>query len=370
MNKKARLIAYHLPQFHPVAENDEWWEKGFTEWTNVTKAKPMFRGHYQPRFPADLGYYDLRVPEVRQAQADMAESYGIEGFCYYHYWFGNGRQILEKPLNEIISIGEPDFPFCLCWANETWKGYAYGETTRTLVEQKYPGKDDVEKHFQYLIKAFSDDRYMKIDGKPIFQILTPLDMPDPLEMTDTLRELAHQYGLKGLFLIAGYRALYGWDAIKNGFDGVVSSTFSRAFEPRNRFSLKWVINGILHNKNFIDNHFLQKLFKRYYRVHSYRDVVANVRITEKYDYDYYPCVLPNWDNTPRSGVKGHVVTNSTPELFGEHLLEALDYVKEFEPEHKIIFVKSWNEWAEGNYLEPDKKFGMRYLEIVKKCLYE
>lgn len=369
MNKKARLLAYYLPQFHPVSENDKWWGNGFTEWTNVTKAVPMFKGHYQPHFPADLGYYDLRVPEVREAQAEMARDYGIEGFCYYHYWFGNGRQILERPLNEIIAAGKPDFPYCLCWANETWKGYAFGETTRTLMEQIYPGKKDIEKHFQYLLKAFSDDRYMKIDGKPIFQILTPRDMSDTIEMTDTLRELAYQHGLKGLFIVAGYRALYGWNAIENGFDAVVSSTFSRAFEPRNRFSLRWVINGALHNKMFVDNIFLQKLLKKYYRVHNYRDVIANIRIQEKYDYDYYPCVLPNWDNTPRSGIKGHVVTNSTPELFRKHLTEAIDYVKDFKPEHKIVFIKSWNEWAEGNYLEPDKKFGMQYLDVVRECVY-
>lgn len=370
MDKKARLIAYHLPQFHPVPENDEWWGKGFTEWTNVTKAKPMFRGHYQPRYPADLGYYDLRVPEVREAQAEMARNYGIEGFCYYHYWFGDGRRMLERPLNEIVASGSPDYPFCLCWANETWKGYAFSDTTRTLIEQRYPGKADIEAHFQCLLKAFSDDRYIKVDGKPLFQILTPLDMPNPLEMTDTLRELAHRSGLKGLFIVAGYRALYGWNAIKNGFDAVVSSTISRAFHPRNRFSLRWVINGALHHKPFADNKPLQRLFKRYYRVHDYRDYIANMRITEHYDHDYYPCVVPNWDNTPRSGVKGHVVYNATPELFKEHLNEAIEYVRDYQPEHRIVFIKSWNEWAEGNYLEPDKKDGMRFLEAVKECIYE
>ncbi|HXG83807.1 MAG TPA: glycoside hydrolase family 99-like domain-containing protein, partial [Pyrinomonadaceae bacterium] len=342
MNKKARLLAYYLPQFHPVAENDEWWEKGFTEWTNVTKAKPMFAGHYQPRFPADLGYYDLRVPEVREAQAEMAGNYGVEGFCYYHYWFGGGKQILERPLNEILDLGKPDFPFCLCWANETWQGIAFGETKRTLVEQKYPGREDVRAHFDYLLKAFTDDRYIKVDGKPLFQILTPRNLPDSVEMTDTLRELAHQSGLKGLFIVAGYRNVEGWNAIENGFDAVVSSTLSNAYTPRNRFSIRWFINGILHSKNFVDNTQLQKFFKKYYRVYDYRDVIANVRINGKYDYDYYPCVMPNWDNTPRSGLKGYVVNNSTPELFKEHLTEAIDYVEDYAPEHKIVFIKSWN----------------------------
>ena len=370
MNRKARLLAYYLPQFHPVAENDEWWGAGFTEWTNVTKAKPMFKGHYQPRFPADLGYYDLRVPEVREAQAEMARNYGIEGFCYYHYWFGSGRQILERPLNEVLESKKPDFPFCLCWANETWKGYAFSDTKRTLIEQFYPGREDIKAHFQYLLKAFNDERYIKVDGKPVFQILTPLDMPNPLEMTNTLRELAHQSGLKGLFLVAGYRALKDWDAVKNGFDGVVSSAFSRAFEPRSRFSLRWLINGTLNNKNFADNKFLQKLFKKYYRVHNYQDVIANLRIVERYDCDYYPCVVPNWDNTPRSGIKGYVIFDESPELFKEHLNEAVEYVGEYQPEHRIVFIKSWNEWAEGNYLEPDKRDGMKFLEAVRQCVYE
>ena len=170
MNNKPRLIAFYLPQFHPIPENDEWWGRGFTEWTNVAKAVPLFRGHYQPHFPADLGFYDLRVPEVREAQAAMAKAYGIEGFCYYHYWFGHGRRLLERPFNEVLSSGKPDFPFCLCWANDTWTGIWHGAPNKVLIEQRYPGVEDYKAHFYALLDAFRDPRYMTVDGKKIFII--------------------------------------------------------------------------------------------------------------------------------------------------------------------------------------------------------
>src|SRR6476620_2581656 len=164
-----RVIAYYLPQFHPVPENDQWWGKGFTEWTNVAKAKPLFKGHDQPKLPADLGYYDLRIPEVREEQANMAKSFGIEGFCYWHYWFGNGKQLLEKPFQEVLKSGNPDFGFCLAWANIRWGGVAYGDLyERILMEQEYPGVEDYTRHFNELLPAFQDKRYMRIDNKPIF----------------------------------------------------------------------------------------------------------------------------------------------------------------------------------------------------------
>lgn len=366
MTKKVRFIAYYLPQFHPIPENDEWWGKGFTEWTNVTKAKPLFKDHYQPRFPSDLGYYDLRVPEVREAQSEMARNYGIEGFCYYHYWFGNGRQILERPFNDVLTSNKPDYPFCLCWANESWRGIWFGDN-RTLIEQKYFGKEDIKKHFTYLLKAFSDERYMKVDEKPIFQILTPKDLPNSIEITDSFRELAYKHGLKGLFLVAGYRAAEGWNPLKNGFDAVVSSKFVSALHHKSRFSLNWLINRVLHTKLLSENEKLQSFFKRYYRVLDYKEVIDNLKIEEDFPYDYYPCVIPNWDNTPRSGIKGYVLTNSTPDLFKAHLTEAVDYVQKYAPQHQIVFIKSWNEWAEGNYLEPDKKYGTKYLEVIKSC---
>ena len=192
---KARVIALYLPQFHPIPENDEWWGKGFTEWTNTAKAKPLFRGHIQPHLPADLGFYDLRAPETRMAQAEMAREHGIEGFSYWHYWFA-GKRLLERPFNEVLQSGEPDFPFCLGWANETWTGIWHGSPGRVLIEQTYPGIEDYKRHFQVVLEAFEDPRYMTVDGKPIFMIYMPKKLPNPREFTDCWRELADKAGLK------------------------------------------------------------------------------------------------------------------------------------------------------------------------------
>src|SRR5215468_6799987 len=214
----ARLIAFYLPQFHPIPENDEWWGPGFTEWTNVAKAVPMFRGHYQPHIPADLGFYDLRVPETREAQAAMARHFGIEGFCYYHYWFA-GRRILERPFNEVLKSGAPDFPFCLCWANQTWTGIWYGSPNRVLIEQTYPGRTDHEAHFRELLPAFTDPRYMCVDGRPIFLIWRPRELPNPAAVLSFWRSLAVRAGLRGLY-VCGMDGT-GWDPVGDGFDAKV-----------------------------------------------------------------------------------------------------------------------------------------------------
>ena len=206
MDKKARVIAFYLPQFHPIPENDKWWGKGFTEWTNVAKAKPLFRGHDQPRIPADLGFYDLRMPEVREMQAELACEAGIEGFCYWHYWFGNGRMLLERPFREVLDSGKPKFPFCLGWANHSWstktwidKKGAVGNAV--IAEQTYPGVDDYRMHFDYLLPAFKDRRYIKVDGKPIFVIFAPLDIPDVSSFISLWRRLAQEAGLNGIHFV-------------------------------------------------------------------------------------------------------------------------------------------------------------------------
>lgn len=205
-NRKARVIAFYLPQFHPIPENDKWWGKGFTEWTNVGKAKPLFKGHYQPRVPADLGYYDLRMPEVREAQAEMAREAGIEGFCYWHYWFGNGKQLLERPFNEVLESGKPNFPFCLGWANHTWTTKTWangrmGQSTGMIAEQKYLGKEDYMMHFEYVLKAFRDPRYICVDGKPLFVVFDPYALPN--DFIPLWRELAQKNGLKDIHFV-GY----------------------------------------------------------------------------------------------------------------------------------------------------------------------
>ncbi|MEQ1907083.1 MAG: glycoside hydrolase family 99-like domain-containing protein, partial [Pirellulaceae bacterium] len=213
---RARIIANYLPQFHPIPENSAWWGEGFTEWTNVAKARPLFPGHYQPHVPADLGFYDLRVPETRAAQAEMASAYGVEAFCYWHYWFG-GKLILERPLQEVVRSGEPDFPFCVAWANESWTGIWYGASDRMLMEQTYPGVEDYTKHFYYLLPMFTDPRYVKVDGKPLFMLFRPDSLPNVRQFLDLWRGLAIKEGLPGLHIIA-YKQDQ-WNAKAAGFDG-------------------------------------------------------------------------------------------------------------------------------------------------------
>lgn len=360
--KKVRLIAFYLPQFHPIPENDEWWGKGFTEWTNVAKARPLFRGHYQPHLPADLGYYDLRVPETRTAQAEMAREHGIEGFCYWYYWFA-GKRLLERPFCEVLESGKPDFPFCLAWANQTWSGVWHGAPDRILIEQTYPGVKDYESHFYAVLDAFSDSRYITIEGKPVFFVFRPNELPDSKKFIDCWRELAIKSGLKGLYFIgiAGPSCVptdYGFDASILDNLGIVRSKLRRS--SRSYFDR---ICRKLAGKD------LRQLYRELFSkptVYLYKDAIKHALPPLEKDFDQYPCVIPNWDNTPRSGVNGVVFHKSTPELFRVHLKEAIEHVASRELDKRLIFIKSWNEWAEGNYLEPDRRFGKAYLEVVKE----
>lgn len=360
---KARILPFHLPQFHRTPENDEWWGDGFTEWTNVRKAKPLFKGHVQPKNPAELGYYDLTDPEAREKQAVLARQYGIEGFCYYHYWFGNGRRVLNRPVDEILASGAPNFPFTLCWANETWKGLWFG-ANRTLIEQTYPGRDDIERHFDFLQRCFEDPRYVTVDGKPLFQILTPSDIPDALEYTDSLREIAHRRGFKGIYLVAGYRHAEGIDPRTMGFDASVSSRFRTELREEKVLSGRWLVNRLLETRLLSDSGALQKPLKRNYRVFDYGQVSSRLTPRERFDWAHFPCPMPNWDNTPRMGVKGYVLDNATPEQFARQLRDAVKYVEPYPAEERLMFVKSWNEWAEGNYLEPDTDHGHGFLRAI------
>ena len=352
---KVRLIAFYLPQYYPIPENDEWWGKGFTEWTNVARAKPLFRGHYQPRIPADLGFYDLRVPETRQAQADLAKAYGIEAFCYWHYWFG-GRRILERQVDEMLSTKGPDFPFCLGWANQSWTGIWHGAPDRLLLEQTYPGMDDHIAHFYLLLKAFSDERYVTVDGKPLFVVYRPGKIPDCKRVTDLWRELAHKEGLKGLYLVGEASQLIKhsiWIPQDQGFDASLSMGLAPPKDwpswrhPLRRLKFSWA-----------------KRIQRLPTIHRYEEVIPFLNSYNPNGVRNYPCILPNWDNTPRSGINGLVLHESTPELFRVHVREQIRKVADKPKEHRIVFIKSWNEWAEGNYLEPDLKYGHAYLKVL------
>lgn len=348
----ARLIAFHLPQFHPIPENDEWWGKGFTEWTNTGKAKPLFPGHDQPKVPTDLGYYDLRLPEARKAQADLARKYGVEGFCYYHYWFG-GKRLLERPVNEIIASGEPDFPFCLCWANESWTGIWHGAPRRMLMEQTYPGEADHRAHFEYLLTAFRDKRYITVDGRPMFVIYRAWQIPDVKAVLDLWNALADEAGIPHPFYVCVRTPDLDWNPLEHGFSATVTPSM-----PRIRHWISWAEPVARLRKYWKDKRKLPHIFQ-------HAEVMDQMLAEHVSGGNDYPCVIPNWDNTPRSGSRGVVLQGSTPELFRGHLRRALDRVKDNRPEERIVFVKSWNEWAEGNHLEPDLRFGHGYLEVVR-----
>lgn len=365
--KKARVIAFYLPQYHPIPENDEWWGKGFTEWTNVGKAKPLFKGHYQPRVPADLGYYDLRMPEVREEQAKMALEAGVDGFMYWHYWFGNGKRLLERPFNEVIETGKPDFPFCLGWANHSWYAKNWNSSDsakdKLLIEQTYPGEEDIINHFYTLLKAFKDSRYLTIEGKPIFMIYAPNLIPDITKHISIWNELALKNDLKGIYFIGQARHNKDCDRIISlGFDAVCRAGIEDA---ANKIRGKY-INKILYRIRKHTNLKIIPLNK-----YKYSKIVENLLVPEMDKQNIiFPSVVSNFDHTPRSGREGLVYIDSTPQLFRQLLNKAIKLVGNKEYDKRIIFLRSWNEWAEGNYVEPDLKFGKDYIDVLQGEIIE
>ncbi|MCE5324676.1 glycoside hydrolase family 99-like domain-containing protein [bacterium] len=357
--RKVRIIAHYLPQYHPIPENDEWWEKGFTEWTHVTRAKPLFRGHKQPKFPADLGYYDLRLPESRIAQAELARQYGIEGFCYWHYWFA-GRRILETPFSEVLESGVPDFPFCLAWANHSWSAAWVGLPDKVFLEQTYPGPKDYEAHFYALLPAFNDHRYITVDGKPLFIVFRPTHLPEPRQFADQWHCLAEKSGLKGIFIMGICCSpwdMSSWTPGDYGFDGCLTTT-----------GLSPTGSSLLHNNEEITLDKLKIAIRSFFKrpvIHDYTKCVSNAFSPSPLPDYCFPAVLSNWDNTPRHGFsRGLVYRGCTPEAFRKHLRDGIDKVIERPIDHRLVFIRSWNEWAEGNYLEPDHEYGRAFLTVV------
>jgi lipopolysaccharide biosynthesis protein len=355
-----RLIAFHLPQFHPIPENDAWWGKGFTEWTNVSRARPLFRGHYQPRHPADLGYYDLRLPETRAVQAELAQTYGIEGFCYWHYWF-HGYRLLERPVEEILASGQPDFPFCLAWANESWSRSWLGDEREVLVEQTYSERDDVA-HARWLAGAFADPRYIRVHGRPMLVVYKPRALPDARRTTDTFRGVCTRLGLPDPFLVGIDAHSYGTDMRDLGFD------MTEHHEPQ---------LGVLAPDVFDDSPLRSKLKRNLKRgipsaalkIYSYAEATeAMARVRP--DFPHFPCCFVGWDNTARRGRHAIVMVHSTPELFRGQLGLMAKSVLHKPREERVVFINAWNEWAEGMYLEPDMKRGHAYLESVARVLEE
>ena len=377
---RARVIAYYLPQYHPVPENDKFWGKGFTEWTNVAKAKPLFRGHYQPQIPADLGFYDLRLSEVREAQADLAREAGIEGFCYWHYWFGNGKKVLDMPFNEVLKSGRPDFPFCLGWANHSWttktweKGKSF--TSETMIfEQLYPGDEDYTAHFYDVLPAFRDHRYITVEGKPLFVIFDPDAFKDATHFMKLWNELAKKNGLKGVYFVGRCDALPDMslksirkidqltkpryeNMLKRGYDGINSVTLKYA-----EFKATGVLHKAVHS--FMRKYFGGWVLDKY----KYGDIMKHFITPEDYMDRIYPQLIPRRDRSPRSGRKAMIYYNSTPELFEIAAENAVKCVEKRDMDHRLIFLNAWNEWGEGAYMEPDIRYGKKYIETLRKVLY-
>jgi glycosyltransferase involved in cell wall biosynthesis len=342
-----RLVAFYLPQFHPIPENDAWWGEGFTEWTNVARAEPLFEGHYQPHVPADLGFYDLRLGETRAAQAEMASQYGIAGFAWYHYWF-SGKQLLERPFHEVLSSGEPDFPFLLCWANEPWSRRWHGREEDVLQAQAYSSEDDLA-HIRWLLPALADPRAMTIAGRPIFVVYQARDLSDPRRTVETWRHEVTRAGLPDPYLMTvetGWDE--GWNAAQVGFDAKIM------FRPQ--FTILRRVPRIA-----VADH--PKL-----EVYDYRFASATLSEPEDVPYKRYETVCPCWDNTPRTGPRGVVLHDSTPQTYEQWLTAALRRAMAKPTEERIIFINAWNEWGEGCHLEPDRRFGHAYLDATRDAL--
>jgi lipopolysaccharide biosynthesis protein len=343
---EARLVAFYLPQFHPIPENDDWWGEGFTEWTNVSRAEPLFPGHYQPHTPADLGFYDLRSPDVREAQADMARTYGIYGFSYYHYWF-HGKQLLERPFNEVLASGRPDFPFCLCWANEPWSRRWDGRPHDALQLQSYSSEDDVD-HIRWLLPALADPRAIKIDNRPVFIVYQAHDLPEPHRTVEIWRREVDRAGLPGIYLMTVETSLdAGWDATKVGFDAKIH------FQPQ--FTVLEQVERLSAGPETL-------------RVYDYENARRLLADPDPVPYRRYPTVCARWDNTPRAGANGVVLHRSTPESYGEWLSATIARVLDEPEDQRLVFLNAWNEWAEGCHLEPDQLYGRGYLEATMNAL--
>lgn len=360
--RSPRALAFYLPQFHPIPENDEWWGKGFTEWRNVAKARPRFPGHYQPHLPADLGFYDLRLPEVQEEQAALARRHGIHGFCYYHYWF-NGKRLLERPVEQLLASGKPDFPFCLCWANENWSRTWDGQDKELLAEQKYSAEDD-ETHLRSLIRVFADPRYIRVKGRPLFLVYRASNLPDPAATIALWRKLAVDARLPGLYLV-NVECFGSEHGLAQRYD----------FDAAVEFAPDWT--QLPPTLPFLGHTFIQRALKKLGRgdanlldalVFDYSALAEKMLAKPTPAYLRFPGVTPSWDNSARKKSGARIFRGSTPDLYERWLSTAL---KRFIPpsqEEDLIFINAWNEWAEGSHLEPCTRHGHSYLEATRRAL--
>lgn len=367
MNPK--ILALYLPQFYPTIENDEWWGKGFTEWTNVASAKPLFKGHYQPKVPSELGFYDLRLSEVREKQVELAKEAGVTAFLYWHYWFGNGKRLLSDVFQEVLDSGHPDFPFALAWANHSWYAKTWDKSSpdKLLMKQEYPGEEDARMHFEFLLKAFRDHRYYKVDGKPFLFIFRPDEVP--VDYLKNFRRWAKEAGFQDLYIVAN---VWSESATlnqyrKKGYDAItVNRILNVLYDEYNQmpFIKQCLIRlGRLWNQKFrgIPKGAL-----------DYRKKYKKFILPKDKEIGVIPEIFPNWDHSPRSGKTGAstIYYNSEPEFFYKHVKEALYAIKDKPESDQMLILKSWNEWGEGNYMEPDLRYGRGYIKALRKAIDE
>ena len=376
-DKGIRILALYLPQFHNIPENDEWWGDGFTEWTNVRAAKPLFEGHDQPKVPLHSNYYDLLDDEVKKWQVGLAKEYGIYGFCYYHYWF-NGKMLLEKPMEQMLNNTDVDLPFCVNWANETWTKAWVGDEKKILIKQEYGDEQEWRKHFDYLLPFFKDRRYIKIDNKPLFIFYRPEVVPCLSQMIEKWSEWARQEGFSGISFMS-----QSTDSIS---DASINKLFDYAIEFQPSLARAHISNKKLKTLKLIRRkiaHFAEK-FLGIDLLRYGANAAAKAQGTNRMSYDkvWTDIITSNpscdkavagayvmWDNSPRHGNRAVVHTGASPEKFKEYMSKQIRHVKNHY-KNDFLVMYAWNEWAEGGYLEPDQSSGYGYLEGIKSSLIE
>ncbi len=346
-----KVIAFYLPQFHPFPQNNQWWGEGFTEWTNVTKARPNFKGHYQPRYPADLGYYDLRLTQILVQQAALAQRYGVGGFCFYYYWF-NGTRLLEQPLENMLKNKEPDFPFCLCWANENWTRRWDGQDNDVLMAQAHSPADDAAV-IEDLMRYFSDSRYIRIDGRPLLLVYRVALFPNFAATAAMWREICRASGFGEIYL----SSVESFDDVNGKRNPATFGCDATVEFPPHGMGEAVPVPGSLLNPQFSGT------------VANYNDVAVRFATRQAPAYTRFKSVMPGWDNTARRQDTSFCFNNSTPGAFQAWLEEAIEQTQQDRfGDEKLVFLNAWNEWAEGAYLEPDKRFGHTYLEAVRNAM--
>jgi len=374
-DEAVRLVAMYFPQLHPIPENDAWWGKGFTDWVNVKKARPQFRGHYQPRVPLGDRYYDQSQKATIEWQIDLAQRHGLHGFCHYHYWFG-GKQLLETPTNIVMDSKEIRFPFALAWANETWSRRWDGLDHHILIEQTHaPDRELWMRHFEYLFRAWSDDRAIRIDGKPMFMIYRPHRITQIDAMLDLWREEAHRRGLPGLFFMAIKQFEFPVPAVLKHFDGIMQfQPFEALYSPdfqapaaelRRAIELARMLpERVQEMLRYLRNQLGSKL--TYY---DYDLVWQQIlKIEREAGLPTFPGAFVDWDNTARYVKRARIFKGASPERFAHWFEKLVEVTATRPPTERVIFLNAWNEWAEGTYLEPDERHGYKYIEAVRDAL--